>query len=139
MINKFTGKYRFLSNFYPVKIKHDGLTYPSVEHYFQANKTLNMTKRKEIAAAKSAAIAKKMGRNLTLRKDWEIIKDTVMLHGVFLKFSNTDLQNKLKETYPHELIEENTWGDTYWGVCGGIGKNMLGKILMIVRFTSLSF
>lgn len=140
MINKFTGKYRFLSNFYPVKIKTDGLTYPSVEHYFQASKSLNITKRKEIATIKSPAAAKRAGKNLILRKDWEAVKDTIMLHGVTLKFlHNADLRDKLIATYPRKLIEGNTWGDTYWGICNGKGRNVLGKILMIVRFSLLSF
>lgn len=29
--------------------------------------------------------------------------------------------------------EGNTWDDTYWGVCKGVGTNYLGKLLMIVR------
>lgn len=35
------------------------------------------------------------------------------------------------------LIEKNTWGDTYFGVCNGVGENNLGKDLMSIRYRLL--
>lgn len=57
-----------------------------------------------------------------------------MRQCVALKFeSHPDLAEMLLDTGNTKLIEGNSWNDTYWGVCGGRGKNHLGKILMGVR------
>ena len=39
----------------------------------------------------------------------------------------------LLATADEELVEVNEWGDCYWGVCRGVGENVLGKLLMRVR------
>lgn len=49
------------------------------------------------------------------------------------KFSQEPLRSQLLNTGEEELVEGNTWGDTYWGICNGKGQNNLGKILMKVR------
>jgi len=78
--------------------------------------------------------AKRLGRRVRLRSDWEQVKYDVMLDVVRAKFNqHPDLAQKLLATGDEELVEGNDWGDTYWGVCNGRGKNMLGKILMRVR------
>jgi ribA/ribD-fused uncharacterized protein len=138
MINSFSDEYRFLSNFYLSPITMDGIVYPTVEHYFQAMKTEEITLRKEIAEAYSPGRAKRMGRKLLLRKDWETLKITVMLKGLIEKFTTyPELQAKLIATAPHQLIEGNTWGDKYWGICNGEGQNLLGLMLMLLRSTLL--
>ena len=76
---------------------------------------------------------KKMGRSVSLRPDWEDIKDDVMLEGLYRKFTNDELAEWLLDTGDEELVEGNWWGDRYWGVCNGIGQNKLGKLLMKVR------
>jgi ribA/ribD-fused uncharacterized protein len=133
MIDDFNGEYRFLSNFYLHPITYEGIRYPSTEHAYQATKTENVTMRKQIARERSPNIAKHLGRRLLLRSDWEEIKIQVMTDVCSLKFSNPELQLKLLETTPHELIEGNWWGDRYWGMCKGEGKNWLGRILMRLR------
>ena len=134
MINSFSGKYRFLSNFYPSEITIDGIVYPTVEHFFQAMKTEDIKQRQEIAQANSPGSAKRLGRGLLLRKYWEYMKDIYMLQGVIEKFTKyPDLAQKLINTHPHQLIEGNTWGDTYWGVYNSTGLNRLGQILMLIR------
>jgi ribA/ribD-fused uncharacterized protein len=139
MINSFKGDYAFLSNFYPVEIKgEDGIIYPSVEHYFQAQKTLDIEKRKQIAKASTPSNAKKIGRKVSLREDWESIKELIMLEGLEEKFSSFDLKEKLLHTGDEYLEEGNTWHDTYWGVCycdkcHVFGANKLGKLLMQIR------
>jgi len=40
-INTFRGKYRFLSNFYYAEVNYEGIRYPTVEHAYQAAKTLS--------------------------------------------------------------------------------------------------
>jgi len=134
LIDSFSGEYRFLSNFYPSTIYIDGICYPTVEHAFQAAKTRDEFERRRIAIARTPAKAKSLGRKVRLRKDWESVKVAVMKRCVELKVeSHADLVELLLATGTAKLIEGNTWNDTFWGVCGGRGKNQLGKILMRVR------
>ncbi len=124
------------SNFasYPVILK--GQTWPTSEHYFQAQKFAGTKYEEEIRRIKSPLRAARMGRKrkLPLRKDWERVKDEVMRVVVLAKFSqHEDLRRVLLETGDAKLIE-NTANDSYWGDGGdGSGKNMLGRILMAVR------
>ena len=134
MINNFSNEHRFLSNFYPSKIKFDGIEYPSIEHAFQAAKTLDYDKRLEISKLKYPRQAKASGRKLKLRKNWEHIKISIMYTLVMSKFhEDPNLTRKLLATGNKELVEGNTWGDDYWGMCSDNGLNMLGKILMVIR------
>lgn len=136
MIKSFSGDYRFLSNFYPVEVVLDGVTYPSVENAYQAAKTLDLEKRKDFLNC-TAAKAKHLGRQLVIRNDWADIKLTVMKQLNEQKYMRPDLRKMLCETYPLDLVEGNTWGDTFWGVCDGKGSNHLGKILMSIRMQLL--
>lgn len=133
-IDCFKGKYFFLSNFYESYTTIDHIVYPTIEHFFQAQKAMNNEERNSIIKAGSPNIAKAIGRKVQLRPDWEEIKDQVMYDGVKAKFTkNPILKAKLLSTGDAELIEGNWWNDTYWGVCKGVGKNKLGQILMRVR------
>lgn len=132
-IDFFDGEYAFLSNFYDSEIYHDGIKYPTVEHAFQAAKTMNLNERIKIAEMKTPGQAKRAGRRVALRSDWEKVKFQVMKELVLQKFINPELREKLIKTDGNELIEGNTWNDTCWGVCKGVGENNLGKILMEVR------
>jgi len=136
-INQFKkGQYRFLSNFYQSRISIANNIFPTVEHYYQAYKSSNIQDFKYILSSPSPAIAKKRGRQIKIRRNWDFIKDYIMYSGVSTKFfTNTELGNLLISTGDSELIEGNYWGDTYWGVClkTNQGQNKLGKILMCVR------
>ena len=133
-IATFNGEFRWLSNFWPVSITHaDGITYPSSEHAYMASKTLDMSIRREVATLKTAGDAKRFGRKIKLRADWEEVKRNEMLSVLRLKFQDPLLRIKLINTGDARLIEGNTWGDTYWGVCNGQGQNVLGQLLMLVR------
>lgn len=133
MINKFSGQYSFLSNMYPCTVEIERLKYPSAEHAFQAMKSLNLNDRIAIARCSSPKEAKQAGKRLKLRDDWEQVKTGYMYDILKVKFSDLELASKLKETGDEELIEGNTWGDTFWGVCNGTGQNQLGQILMLIR------
>ena len=144
MINSFTGRWRFLSNFYPVTIEHQGIKYPSVEHYYVAMKIKNDQQidgkylsyidcRELIAKMPDPAKVKQFGKMLKLRKDWDDVKLDVMLWGVREKFKNEELKDMILSTEGEELVESNWWGDKFWGVSNGEGENHLGKILMRVR------
>lgn len=134
VIDRFEGKYAFLSNFYPVNVTLDGEIYPSVEHAYQAAKTLDKAERQKIQKAETAAKAKKLGRKVTMRSDWEDQRLPTMTMLLKQKFKAGTLPaGLLKGTGKAELVEGNWWGDTFWGVCKGQGENHLGKILMEVR------
>lgn len=134
VIDNFDGEFAFLSNFYDAPTEWEGILYPTTEHAFQAAKVLNPTVRMKIAAAPTPGKAKRMGREVALRHDWEEVKQEIMYEIVHAKFhQHPDLAQKLLDTGDATLIEGNWWNDTTWGVCNGVGKNWLGQILMAVR------
>lgn len=134
IIASFSGEYRFLSNFYPAEVWEFGMKFPTAEHAFQAAKTLDESERRKIQKAETPGQAKRLGRTVELRPDWEQIKLDVMRAILLDKFTrNPELADWLMATDPAKLVEGNTWGDTYWGVCEGKGHNMLGELLMAVR------
>lgn len=133
VIDSFTGEYRFLSNFYPSRIVVKGILYPTVEHAYQAYKTNELHQRMWISSARTPGEAKRRGRRVHMSSGWEHIKLGVMSSLLKWKFEIPDLRKKLVDTRDAELVEGNTWGDTFWGVCNGVGENNLGKLLMRVR------
>ena len=155
IIDKFDGRWRFLSNFHPCKVEKDGILYPSNEHFYVAMKIntpqwikdsiTNKLKlysvddaREYVSKISSAGQVKRLGRDLEVRKDWDDIKYGVRLYGVRQKFKDETLKQMLLETEDSELIEGNYWHDIYWGVCSCVkcsnkGQNNLGKVLMQVR------
>ena len=138
-INSFRGDYQFLSNFYERPFDWDGMTWRSSEHAFQAAKAEPGDKvaRMAIKMAGTPAIAKKMGRQVKMRADWDDVKVGIMRDIVRAKFSDPYLAQQLLATGSAELIEGNTWGDKIWGCVlengEWEGRNMLGRILMEVR------
>lgn len=138
-IKGFFGRYRWLSNFWITPVQYEEQKYVSVEHAYQAAKSLNMLDRNYIAGLNSPKEAKAEGYKLNARPDWEDIKLDIMYQLVKDKFTRSShLREWLKATGDTYLEETNTWGDTFWGVCDGIGENHLGKILMRVREELLS-
>jgi ribA/ribD-fused uncharacterized protein len=133
VIGRFRGRHRFLSNFFPCIVAYGGIAYPSVEHAYQAAKTLDDDLRRSIASLSTAGEAKAFGSKLRLRPDWEEVKVQVMRELLLQKFEDPQLMGWLLDTGEEELVEGNTWGDTFWGVCGGAGLNHLGRLLMEVR------
>jgi ribA/ribD-fused uncharacterized protein len=131
MITRFSRT--FLSNFWPVRVVLDGVEYPTVEHAYQAAKTLDSAERRRILAASTAGRAKKLGRRTRIRPDWDAVKLDVMRDLLMQKFSCDSLRSALLATGDAPLVEVNTWSDYFWGVCNGIGENHLGKLLMQLR------
>ena len=132
MIAELNGKYRFLSNFWSCILEWDGQLYPSVENAYQATKCADPDDRLKFVAIK-ASEAKRLGRVIRMRPDWDSVKLDVMLRLVRRKFEDEKLASLLLETGAEEIQEGNWWGDTYWGTVNGVGENHLGKILMKVR------
>lgn len=125
VIVSFRGEYSFLSIFHKCKVEFEGMTYPSVEHAFQAAKNPDPEYRRSVAAVGSPVTAKRMGKKTVLRPDREEVKEGIMYELLISKFSDPGLRDK--------LIEGNNHWDRYWGVCRGEGQNKLGKLLMKVR------
>ena len=132
MIDKFDGDYAFLSNFYENEVILYGRTYKNAEAAYQAQKTFDLVIKNQFQELE-AGKAKKLGRNIDLRADWEEVKEDVMEYVIRAKFSDPKLQDLLISTGEEELVEGNHWNDTYWGVCRGVGLNQLGKIIMKIR------
>lgn len=133
-IISFNNQFRFLSNFWPYEVVLDHIRYRTVEHAYQAAKTLSIVERDIINKLATPGQAKRYGKRVTLRKDWNVIKIPVMIDLIQQKFSKESaLAYKLIETYPLEIEEGNTWGDTFWGICNDKGQNHLGIILMKQR------
>ena len=134
-IDCFREEYYFLSNFYPAVIRFDGITYLNSEAAFQAQKCTESAERDRFSKL-SADEAKKLGRKVVLRSDWNDVKIPLMQEIVKAKFTqNRYLSEWLLATGNKELIEGNTWHDTFWGVDikTGEGQNHLGIILMELR------
>lgn len=124
------------SNFSPHPIRLKGKTWPTSEHYFQAQKFAGTPDEEEVRKVKSPMIAARMGRDRKrpLRKDWESVKDAIMREAVLAKFTqHADLRATLLDTDDAKIVE-HTENDDYWGDGGdGSGKNRLGHILMWAR------
>lgn len=134
-ISEFRGKHAFLSNFFPRRIIFERAVYPTVEHAYQAAKTLDEAERERIRKARTPGEAKAIGKKVTLRKDWCQIRVEVMLNLLRAKFSNPRLRQALLDTGAIDIEEGNLWGDRFWGVDirTGKGENWLGRLLMQVR------
>jgi ribA/ribD-fused uncharacterized protein len=131
----FSGDRAFLSNFHPSELSWDGHDWPDVETAFAAAKTLDSGERDWVAAAGHPGEAKRRGRRVTLRDGWDdTVRDTVMAELLACKFqAGSELADRLMQTGTDLLVEENTWGDRYWGQVNGQGTNKLGRLLMARR------
>lgn len=131
----FNGQYRFLSNFWDAPVMFDGMLFQNNEAAFQAAKCLDKTDREPFTTMEPVK-AKRAGRRVKLRPDWEDVKLGIMKTIVRDKFTrNPDLGARLLATGDMQLVEANTWRDRFWGVdqTTGKGQNHLGLILMEVR------
>lgn len=146
-IAHFVGPFSYLSNFYVAPFKYNGITYQTVEHYFQAQKVWlpdenHSLEFRRIVQARDAKTAKRLGRTVTLRPGWDALRLEVMRNGLHHKFNqNPKLAARLMMTGNKPLIEGNNWGDMYWGAkCREYngehrheGRNWLGWLLMAER------
>lgn len=138
--SKTDSKYGCFSNFHMCPIEFDGLAYTNTEAAWQAQKTLDVKERNKFTH-EAPSVAKRHGRCVDLRPDWEDVKYQLMVDVCYAKFTqNTELGNVLLETGDEEIIENTTgWHDNIWGNCecskcvNKVGKNLLGKALMEVR------
>lgn len=137
-ITSFQGTYRFLSNFWPCYIEWEGLVYPSLEHAYAASKTDDPSVKRMIQSCATPGDAKEYlaDHDLKPAMSWTIQKKLLVMEKLlFIKFSGKEplLTRAFMATGDADLMEGNTWDDTFWGVCNGTGENNLGKLLMKVR------
>lgn len=129
----FFGKNRFLSNFAECIVFHEGWSYTSVEHAYQAAKTNNWEDKARIRNAASAGAAKKLGKEIVIRDDWDDVKVSIMKDLLTQKFSQEPFKSLLIATDTLYIEETNYWNDTFWGVSREKGQNVLGNLLMQIR------
>lgn len=138
----FQGDYRFLSNFFQSWVEMDGLLFTSVEHAYQAAKSEPGSEERKLFSFEnnlSAGQAKRLGKQLPIREDWDVIKLNRMHFLVEQKFrKHRHLADMLMSTGDRKIYELNSWGDTYWGVVQDAqgrlaGGNRLGQILEMTR------
>lgn len=136
-ILEFQKSYRFLSNFWSAELEWEGIVWPHSEAAYQAAKTLDWSERLVISRMHNPVDAKRAGKRVKLRPDWEEVKLKIMLEIVYAKFTqNPALREKLIATGEAHLEEGNNHRDLIWGVCppgSGKGQNLLGLVLMEVR------
>ena len=127
-----------LSNFAPYGLEADGVYWPTVEHYFQAQKfagEANAAYRERIRGAHSPQQAKTLGqtRAIAIRPDWDEVKEDVMREALRKKFARPQLRELLLSTRGRPLVENSPY-DRYWGSGkDGGGRNRLGALLMELR------
>lgn len=133
-IASFEGEYRFLSNFTNCQVIYNGLTYPSTENAYQAAKC-SLIDDRFLFINVSAGEAKRLGRTVAVRNDWDKIKDDVMQEVTDRKYEHPEFAKLLLATGERHISEGNNWGDEYWGVNlrTGVGQNRLGRMLMKKR------
>lgn len=143
VISRFNDRWAMLSNFYPAPVVWEGMMYPTSEHAFIAGKTLDKDIRRKIAAASTPGVAKRLGRMIPLRDNWDAeVSIQVMSEVLRAKFlTHADCRDVLLSTENATLIEGNYWHDQRWGscfcgkrvTCSTPGDNRLGILLMQLR------
>ena len=127
---QFRNEYYFLSNMFPCSVRTHSYTFKCVEAAFQACKC---PERVAEFVNLDGYQAKRLGRQVPLRPDWDQVKDKFMFALLKRKFSqHPELMAKLKQVN-QPIVEDNYWNDTYWGVCRGKGLNKLGQMLTIIK------
>ena len=129
-----TTKNTSFSNMHVMRVpfEYQGILYHSTENFYQAMKSTDHDIRRQIAAMNPYE-SKKAGKTVKLRPDWDEIKLKVMAYAIKRKFGLSPYKEALIRTGSQEIVEVNTWNDTFWGVCKGVGHNHLGRILMDFR------
>jgi ribA/ribD-fused uncharacterized protein len=134
MIDNFRGLMAFLSNFAPCRMEVDGISYPTLEHAFQAAKTNDIEQKRKIAGIQNPGLAKRYGReHIKITPEWGATRIQVMEDLLRIKFAKQGFKDSLLATGDEELQEGNSWGDKFWGTVNGVGANNLGILLMKLR------
>lgn len=130
----YGGGWNCFSNFSAHQVEYDGILWPTSEHAFQAAKTLSVEEKNKIKLARSPQEALMLGRSVTLRPEWELIKVEILESILRAKYTqHPSIQEKLIQSKDKELIEASPV-DSFWGIGpDGTGENMCGKLWMKIR------
>ena len=113
--NRRCPKYKSFSNFsrHPIVVK--GTEWPTVEHYFQAQKFLTKERIELIRLTSSPAKARKLGTEIghPIRPDWDEIRNDVMFEALLAKFQqHPEIAKLLLSTGDALLVENNPFDCT---------------------------
>ena len=139
MIRAFNNQYKWLSNFSPVALRVNGLSFPTLEHAYQAYRATNEEDREKIRTALTPGQAKRIAHSVEQDPEFPARRVEIMTKLLEAKFRKPKLKAKLKATGKQELVEGNNWHDNFYGNClcrpcaTITGHNMLGKLLMKIR------
>lgn len=130
----FEGEYEFLSNFYPYPVLLPTGVVPSSEHAYMLEKDSDPAYKKKIREARTPGMAKRIGYTAKLPDDWDISQRFTAMHEALKrKFVAEEMAVRLLDTGLAYLEETNRHGDKFWGRCNGVGRNHLGRQLMVIR------
>jgi ribA/ribD-fused uncharacterized protein len=148
--NPALNEFKEFSNMHEAKIQVDGITFPTVEHYFQWSKAKMFgdaeiqTKILKTVSPKSVKSYGKKVKGFD-EESWSAKKDEVMRVAVKAKLmQHPDILKKLRDTGVRPIAEADPRGK-YWGIGTSAdtskakdvakwpGKNVMGKILMELR------
>lgn len=132
--------YGMFSNLYRIPVELDGVVYPTAEHAYQAGKARKAAVREWLMSAPSPALLAMAAHGLyywDITPGWSTNKFDRMRRVLAAKFSqHEDLKELLLSTGNSRLVESATIDNEVnrlWGEVNGVGRNMLGNLLMEVR------
>lgn len=116
----------------------DGIEYPTVEHAYQAAKSIVPDVREILRLTPKPGNVKRIGGRVPLRGDWEEVKISIMEDLLRQKFAPGTEHHDVLMAEEGEIVEWNNWHDQFWGKCHCLrhkrtGRNELGKILTKIR------
>ena len=148
--NPALNEYKEFSNMHEAPVQIDGVTFPTVEHYFQWSKAKmfgDMEIQNKIMKTTSPKSVKAYGKKVKNfdEEAWNEKKDSVMRTAVKAKLmQHPDILKKLRETGTRPIAEADPRGK-YWGIGTSAdtskakdparwpGKNVMGKLLEELR------
>lgn len=133
-------QYGVFSNLLRRPISFEGEIFPTAEHAYQAGKARKKEVRDWLMAAPSPSLLAMAAHGLyywDIAPGWSTTKFARMKAVLVAKFTqHDDLKQTLLSTGKSRLVEAATVDSTVnrlWGEVNGVGKNMLGVLLMEVR------
>ncbi len=132
--------YGAFSNLFRRSIELDDVVYPTAEHAYQAGKARKPAVREWLLSAPSPALLAMAAHGLyywDITPGWSTSKFDRMRRVLLAKFTqHEDLKQLLLSTGNARLVESATVDNEVnrlWGEVNGVGRNMLGTLLMEVR------
>lgn len=132
--------YGAFSNLYRREVEFEGEVFVTSEHAYQAGKARKPEVKKWLMAAPSPSLLAMAAHGLyywDVAPGWSTTKFDRMKNVLRAKFTqHDDLRELLLSTGEARLVESATVDNEVnrtWGEVNGVGRNMLGKLLMEIR------